>query len=157
MIREAYSQEEKQQNTVNGNVQRMMPDDKKQSVDIFSMLSKAQEEYHKGTTASKQAEAQMPVQNHVNVNVAQQFSNMFIQKDQPKPPQNQHHHLPKSIDMANFFAAAQNPNVNGNNAGGVIQQVHTLDEIEKQQQRVYSPTVMHNAKCKLKFEFGCDY
>lgn len=117
------------------------------------MLSKAQEEYYKESAnksvsinSNQEVKPRHPNQSLPEEVLVRQMSNMFNQTEQPSAttaivnPQAQ----PKPIDMANLFAAAQNTNP------APIQQVRTLDEIEKQhQQRAFSPNVSQNgAKSK---------
>lgn len=129
------------------------------------MLSKAQEEYHKGT-ANTNNNHQNPQQNsHMNssnasnnhiikqasdsqANLSHKLSNMFIQQKQPDQQQPlQQVHNPQMFHMANFFAAAH-PN---GAPPPSIQQVPTVDEIEKQQQkRVYSPINVQSNTSKLR-------
>lgn len=121
-------------------------------VDIFSMLSKAQEDFNKSG---------FPESSQLNQN----FAGMQLNKPSP-PQQQQPHHQPlmkqmsnampdiTSPNVVNFFAAAQIPNgVPTKNDGQMIpsqtkpfisnhplaQPVPTLDEIEKQHRVSSSP------------------
>jgi mRNA-decapping enzyme 1B len=135
----------------------------KQDVDIFSMLSKAQEDFNNsGVPERSSAPPQQIIQN---------FAGM--QLNNPPPPQQQKiHHQPimkqpsnampdiTSPNVVNFFAAAQQPN--GKSDGGQIQKqnkqfianhpkvppVQTLDEIEKQHRVSASPPQSKIGKIK---------
>lgn len=119
------------------------------NVDIFSMLSKAQEDFNN----SSATERSIPQQPAIN----QQFAGMQLNSQQPQ--QIPHQPLMKQLssnimpditsNVVNFFAAAQQPN--GKPDGGHIIQnqfvphhtkappVQTLDEIEKQHRVSASP------------------
>lgn len=116
----------------------------KQDVDIFSMLSKAQEDFNNSGVPPQQ--------------IVQSFAGMQLNNPPSQQQKNNHQPLMKQLSSAmpditspnvvNFFAAAQQPN--GKNDGGPIQNqnkqfianhpkvppVQTLDEIEKQHHRV---------------------
>lgn len=157
LIKEMYSgQQAKLTNGNHGN------NGQEQGMDIFSMLSRAQEEYQKNNKGRQNIPVK-PVQNqqqqqqqqlqlhqqqpqqqpqqqhhHHNPELARQFSNMYIQKEHQ-------HHQPAPIELSSIFAAAQNPKSKGQQPGPMIQPIHTVDEIEKHQQRVFSPSVIQNA------------
>lgn len=124
------------------------------SVDIFSMLSKAQEDFNNSGVSERPA---APPQQ-----LSQKFTGMQLNNPQQQPQQSHHQPLMKQMSNAmpditspnvvNFFAAAQQPN--GKPDGGQVIQsqnkqfianhpkvppVQTLDEIEKQHRVSASP------------------
>ena len=135
----------------------------KQDVDIFSMLSKAQEDFNNSSAPG-------PGPQQLN----QKFAGMQIVNP---PPQKQHQHQPlmkqlssampdiTSANVVNFFAAAQLPN--GVKSEGQILQsqskpfianhpivppVQTLDEIEKQHRVSASPPQKIGKLAKMFFD-----
>lgn len=134
----------------------------KQDVDIFSMLSKAQQDFNNSGGSAPPERTGVPQMN-------QKFAGMQINHAQPQPQhqhqQQQHHHQPIVKQLSNalpditppnvmsFFAAAQQPNVVPGNSDQIHQSqnkqfamnhpnvppVQTLDEIEKQHRVSSSP------------------
>jgi mRNA-decapping enzyme 1B len=108
------------------------------NVDIFSMLSKAQEDFNNSSVGDK------PTPLKLN----QQFAGMQLNQ---QPPQVPHQPLMKQIsstmpditsNVVNFFAAAQQPNGKPDGAHFMHPKappVQTLDEIEKQHRVSASP------------------
>jgi mRNA-decapping enzyme 1B len=108
------------------------------NVDIFSMLSKAQEDFNNSGVGEKPAPSQLN----------QQFAAMQLN---PQPPHVSHQPLMKQIstmpditssNVVNFFAAAQQPNGKPDGAHFIhpkVPPVQTLDEIEKQHRVSASP------------------
>lgn len=143
-------------------------------VDIFSMLSKAQEDFNNssGSVTERQAGPGGPPQ------LSQKFAGMQMNN----PPQQQQLHQPlmkqlsnampdiTSPNVVNFFAAAQQPNGSGpvSADGQIIQSqnkqfiakhstvppVQTLDEIEKQHRVSSSPPQQKVGKLKKMFVIG---
>lgn len=130
--------------------------ERKQDVDIFSMLSKAQEDFNNsGGTAPDGGRQGGGSQ------INQKFAGMQVNNPpQPQPrPHPQHQPLAKQMsvtmpditspNVVNFFAAAQQPNGGSNKPDGQKKQfiakhpnvppVQTLDEIEKQHRVSSSP------------------
>lgn len=135
--------------TQNGRNGIVIPSEQRRDIDIFTMLSKAQEEFN-CSNGAPQAPKNFPAKQQQQ-HLPQQFANMRIAQQPPpqisqQPPQlKQLQHM----NVANFFAAAQQPNGNGSMGDaaifakpGVKQQqppVHTVDEIEKQHRVSASP------------------
>ncbi|XP_050077942.1 mRNA-decapping enzyme 1B [Anopheles maculipalpis] len=137
--------------TMNGSVGTAEPESN--SVDIFTMLTKAQEDFQNNATVPPNAaktmeqQQQLPVMNHHLVMMPnhpgagiaipqQQHSHHQQQQQQPITNQN----APRSV--VNFFAAAKQPAASEVPLFKTLAPVHTLEQIEKQH-RATTPQKEH--------------